>query len=81
MMEDKNKLDESELKSVSGGTNVTNVTQRFKQGDRVKLVVYPEFGVGEVMNVYFDGTVYKCVAKFNAGTMEAPEIEFELVQV
>ena len=78
-MEDNNRLDRSELEFVTGGASSNIGQPRFQHGDRVKLLLYSEYGPGTVQSSYFDGDVWKCVVIFSAGTMEAPETEFELV--
>ena len=75
---EKKKLNDNELKQVSGGIAGSSMypTARYKVGDRVKLAIYPEYGIGTVMSSYFDGTEWKCSVKFDAGIMDASEIEF-----
>ena len=42
----------------------------------VTLFLYPEYGTGIVMATYMEGGVWKCRVKFEAGLMDAPDIEF-----
>ena len=73
---DIHRLNDSELGAVTGGSGGCTTTPRFQVGDRVSLMVYPEYGVGTVTNVYMDGTLWKCTVRFDAGEIDAPEIEF-----
>ncbi len=75
-MENNNKLNEVELKEVAGGANGYASAPRFNVGDKVTLIVYPEFGIGTVKNVYFSNGTWKCTVMFDAGIMEASDIEF-----
>lgn len=42
----------------------------------VTLFLYPEYGTGIVMATYMEGGVWKLRVKFEAGLMDAPDIEF-----
>ncbi len=75
-MEEKNMLNEVELKEVAGGANGYASAPRFNVGDKVTLIVYPEFGVGVVKNVYMNNGVWKCTVMFDTGIMDASDIEF-----
>ncbi len=75
-MADINTLNEVELEKVAGGVNGYASAPRFSVGDKVTLIVYPEFGVGVVKNVYMSNGIWKCTVKFDAGIMDASDIEF-----
>ncbi len=75
-MEEKNRLNEVELEEVAGGANGYASAPRFNVNDKVTLIVYPEFGVGVVKNVYMSNGIWKCTVKFDAGIMDASDIEF-----
>lgn len=74
-MTDKNILNDNELQEVTGGS-VSTSTPRFQVGDKVSLIVYPEFGVGVVQKVYMSGGIWKCLVKFDAGLIDTSDIEF-----
>ncbi len=74
-MEDKNRVQDTELEKVAGGYGYPPVS-RYKVGDKVTLAVYPEYGIGTVVSVYTDATGFKCMVKFDAGIMDASEYEF-----
>ena len=73
---DIHRLNDSELEAVTGGSGECTSMLCFQVGDRVSLIVYPEYGVGTVIRVYMDGTVWKCTVRFDADEIDAPEIEF-----
>ena len=75
-MEDKNRLSDSSLEKAIGGAGGYASAPRFKVGDKVTLIVYPEYGIGTVVNVYSDGMGWKCTVRFDAGIMDASDIEF-----
>ena len=70
-------MNENELETITGGAlGTTASTPRFAIGDKVMLLVYPEFGVGTVMNVYMQASMWKCVVRFDSGMIDASDIEF-----
>ena len=73
-----NSLNDSELGAVTGGSGGNGRGQRFKVGDKVSLMAYPQYGVGIVKYVYCEqeGTEWKCSVAFDAGTVDALEDEF-----
>ncbi len=75
-MEEKNILNEAELEEVAGGVIGYASAPRFSVDDKVTLIVYPEFGIGVVKNVYMRDGIRYCTAHFDAGIMEASDIEF-----
>lgn len=75
-MTDRNMINDAELENVTGGVTGIASTPRFSIGDKVMLLVYPEFGVGTVMSVYMQGAVWKCTVRFDSGIIEASDIEF-----
>ncbi len=75
-MENKNILNDDELKEVAGGATGYASTARFSVGDKVTLIVYPEFGIGVVKSVYMKSGSWYCTVFFDAGIMDASDIEF-----
>ena len=75
-MEEKSRLNEAELKEVAGGANGYGSAPRFDVGDKVSLMLYPEFGVGVVKNVYMSNGVWNCTVIFDTGITDASDIEF-----
>ncbi|WP_022776999.1 hypothetical protein [Butyrivibrio sp. AE3009] len=67
---------DNELENIAGGAAGTASTPRFAIGDKVMLLIYPEFGVGTVMNVYMQASMWKCVVRFDSGMIDASDIEF-----
>ncbi|MBQ3797134.1 MAG: hypothetical protein II842_12830 [Butyrivibrio sp.] len=76
MMEDKNRVNDNELTAVTGGAATKASAPRFQVGDKVTLIVYPEFGIGTIVNVYMGGTGWNCTARFDSGIIDASDIEF-----
>ena len=76
IMEKKNTVSDVELKEVTGGANSYASTARFSVGDKVTLIVYPEFGIGVVKSVYMKNGSWYCTVFFDAGIMDASDIEF-----
>ncbi len=77
-MEDNKTLNNEQLEKVSGDANSSISSCKFTVGDKVTLFLYPEYGTGTVMATYMEGGVWKCRVKFEAGLMDAPDIEFSL---
>ena len=73
-MEANNMVLDETLEVVAGGKLAS--TARFQVGDKVTLIVYPEFGVGTVASIYMQGGIWKCVVRFDSGIIEASDIEF-----
>ena len=69
-------LNPDQLGRVTGGT--ANIpAAKYHIGDRVSLIVYPEYGVGvinQIINKVPGG--YDCVVIFDAGIITADESEF-----
>ncbi len=78
-MTDKNLMNNEELKNVTGGSvsaTPSATTPKYSVGDKVTVLLYSEFGVGTVTNVYFKNSVWNCQVRFDAGIMDAPQDEF-----
>ncbi|MCR5789824.1 MAG: hypothetical protein K6G83_08045 [Lachnospiraceae bacterium] len=75
-MKEKNTLNEVQLGKVAGGEEASD-PPKYHENDQVRLIVYPEYGVGTVLSVYPDGSGWKCSAQFSDGIMDASEDEFE----
>lgn len=71
-----NMMEESELFYVAGGTNSDTTAPRFKVNDKVTLIVYPQFGIGIVKNVYQKTDGWYCTVAFDTGVVDASDIEF-----
>lgn len=70
------KMEDEELENVAGGNGNSLKSSRFNVGDKVILMIYPEYGIGTVISVYMKEGRWQCVVKFAAGVMDADEIEF-----
>ena len=80
-MTENNKLNDEQMKQVSGGRGETVVpTQHFFEGDRVMLLLYREYGVGTVIATKCvrdsKGPHWECTVQFDMGIMTADETEF-----
>ncbi len=72
-----NMMNEEKLEKVVGGKTIAgSATSRFAVGDRVTLIVYPDFGVGVVKSVYNSDMGWKCVVLFDSGMIDALQDEF-----
>ena len=79
VMDENYRLDIDDLENVTGGTGESYPVPKYNVGDRVLLNVYPDYGVGTVMNVYFKDSIWTCQVRFDAGIMDAPQDEFDPV--
>lgn len=79
-MTDKNIMKNEELEKVTGGaTNSATpsaTTPKYSVGDKVTVLLYPEFGVGSVTNVYLKNSMWNCQVRFDSGLMDASQDEF-----
>ncbi len=75
-MKNKNKLDDDMLDKVSGGDGGDVPPQLFNIGDRVTLKVYPQYGIGTVVEARLVSGSWQYTAEFDGGTMTADESEF-----
>ncbi len=69
-------LTEQELKNVAGGAGLNIPPQRFNVGDKVLLMIYPEYGVGTVRQAKVVSGSWQYTVQFDAGMMTADEFEF-----
>ena len=69
-----NALDNESLEKVSGGMSAESC--KYNVGDRVIVQIYPEYGVGTVLNTYLNHRVWICRVLFDSGEMEADQNEF-----
>ena len=75
-MKDKNGLNEKELEQATGGIIADAPRQLYSVGDKVTLLVYPEYGVGTVTGVQLVSGSWSCVVQFGDNTVTADQSEF-----
>ncbi len=79
-MTDKIIMENEELEKVTGGLSFSATpsatTPKYNVGDKVSVLLYPEFGIGTVRNVYLKNSYWYCQVMFDQGIMDANQDEF-----
>ena len=63
-----------QLGSVTGGT--ADAPAKYSVGDKVSLFVYPEYGVGKIIDMHLEAGGWMCTVEFDKGIITAQEVEF-----
>ena len=69
-------INDDVLDQAAGGACGNIPPQHFNIGDRVKLLLYPEYGIGTVMDASLVSNDWHYSVQFDAGLMSANETEF-----
>ena len=69
------KINDNQTIQVTGGSGGIN-KKIYNVGDKVKLNIYPEFGIGTVHSVYIKDDDWVCTVYFKEGIMDAVQYEF-----
>ena len=75
-MAEKNVLNDESMNKVSGGVGSDIPAQHFFKGDKVLLMLYPQYGVGIVREAVVVAGSWQLTVQFDAGMMTADEYEF-----
>ena len=79
-MTEKKALSNETLEKVTGGAGTSATpsatTPKYSVGDKVAVLLYPEFDTGTVTNVYIKNSMWYCQVRFDAGIMDASQDEF-----
>lgn len=72
----KQPLNDDQLNNIAGGNGVDIPVPHFSKGDKVTLIIHPEYGIGIVLSVFLEQKEWMVIARFDKGIIEASEYEF-----